>query len=101
MQTTTHSAREDEATVIVTAVTSLNSGETVKLRAVSRDVEDERLAFMHYGHGERVTLINFRRPEVTWPERPTTLRGRIKWHLMPWTRAPLTLEQRWALKQLD
>lgn len=71
------------------------------LPAVLRDPEDERLAFMHYGHGERVTLINFRRPEITWPVRPTTLLGRIKWHLMPWTRPPLTLEQRWALKQLD
>lgn len=65
------------------------------------DPEAERLAFMLFGHGERVTLIDCRRPEVQWPERPTTLRGRIKWHLMPWTRPALTPEQRMALKQLD
>jgi hypothetical protein len=64
------------------------------------DVADV-LAMQHCGHGEHVTLINYRRPEVEWPQPPTTLRGRIKWHLMPWTRPPLTPEQRRALKQLD
>lgn len=51
--------------------------------------------------GQSVTLIRCRRPEVQLPLPPTTLRGRIKWYLMPWTRPKLTSEQRWALKQLD
>lgn len=65
------------------------------------DAEAERIARLHFGHGNQVTLINYRRPEVQWPRPPNTLRGRIKWYLMPWTRPPLTPEQRMALKQLD
>lgn len=51
--------------------------------------------------GQSVTLIRCCRPEVQLPLPPASLRGRIKWYLMPWTRPPLTPEQRWALKLLD
>jgi hypothetical protein len=65
------------------------------------DAEAVRLTRLHFGHGGHTTLINYRKPDVQWPQPPTTLRGRIKWYLMPWTRPPLTPEQRMALKQLD
>lgn len=65
------------------------------------DAEAECLARLHSGCGGKVMLINFRRPDVEWPQPPNTLLGRIKWYLMPWTRPKLTPEQRMALKQLD
>lgn len=48
-----------------------------------------------------LTLRDIRRPEIWLPRPPKTFWGYIKWHLMPWTRPPLTPEQRWALKQRD
>ncbi|MFZ2737633.1 MAG: hypothetical protein WBI20_08045 [Burkholderiaceae bacterium] len=41
------------------------------------------------------------RQEVMLPQPPTSFWGRIMWYLMPWTRPPLTPEQRRALKLLD
>ncbi|PUE39186.1 hypothetical protein B9Z34_09480 [Limnohabitans sp. Hippo3] len=69
--------------------------------AASTDSDAERLALLHSMHGGRVTLIHCRMPDVQMPLPPATLRGRIKWYLMPWTRPALTPEQRMALKQLD
>ncbi len=64
------------------------------------DAETERLARLHSGRGEHVTLINFRRP----PAEATTAQHTVGPHQVapePWTRPALTPEQRMALKQLD
>ncbi len=68
---------------------------------VSNDDEPTRLTRLNDGYGQGETIVCYRRPEVELPRPPTTLLGRLKWYLLPWTRPPLTPEQRWALKQLD
>lgn len=109
--------REEEAAPIWVPVVGLKTGEIVKLAGgltyaeanKVADIEADKLAAqgkeVEWSGARRdvihLTLRRSPRPEVLLPRPPSTFWGHIKWYVMPWTRPPLTPEQRWALKQLD